>query len=769
MLRAARDGPGRLDRPSRLRGPAARGRMAMTRTSEQAGTFDFAALFDTFLIHRRMMAVVFASFAITGVGWALLSAPVYQADILVQVEDSSTDSMARSAFGDLSSMFGIKTSAETEKRVLGSRFVVARAVDRQRLFIDARPVRFPLIGDALARMGGAGELAESSGWGGYAWGDVHVEIDVFDVPTRFEGDRYDLVVLSGERYALSGPGLAGRVTGEIGQRMRFDSASGPVILKIDMLRAPPGTRFDLVRYARLDATVRLQDALGVTEVGKDSNVLGVRLRGTDAHRITATLNEIAGFYVEQNAARKAAEAARSLDFLERQLPELRRTLDDSEAQLAALRSKLGSVDVAGDAQAILQAAADNETQLVQLRQKRAELLGRFTAEHESIVSLDRQIAVLGAQASEIATRIAQLPKRQGELVRLERDVKVNSQLYVGLLDNIEQLKLLRASRIGNVRVLDLAEEPQRPVRFRRILGIAGACMLGMLMAMAAAYGRGLLCRAPSDPTELEDATGLRVAAAVPRVSGKRGGRTMRGTDLQPLASSDPGDPAIEALRSLRATLQFAMRTSGNNVVLVTGPTPGVGKSFVSANLALVVAAVGQRVLLVDGDLRRGRLDAMFGAARAGFSDVLAGDASPDDAIRATKHANLDFMASGVGRHNAADLLNAGALPAVMAELASRYDVVVIDSPPLLLVTDATLLAPFAAGNVYMVARAGRTERGELQEAARRLRQVGVELDGVIHNGIDPHAGRFRYGMKYATYRYGASKDRAGKRVQEVRS
>ncbi|RQV01292.1 tyrosine protein kinase [Burkholderia cenocepacia] len=735
----------------------------MTRTSAQEGTFDFAALLDTLLIHRRTMAVVFATFAVAGVAWAMLSAPVYQADILVQVEDSSTDSMARSAFGDLSSMFGVKTSAETEKRVLGSRFVVARAVDRQRLFIDARPVRFPLIGGALARMKGAGESPDASGWGGYAWGDAQAAIDVFDVPARFEGERYALVVLPGGRYVLSGPGLAGPATGEVGRRMQFDGASGPVALKIDALQAAPGTRFALVRHARLDAIVRLQDALGVAEAGKDSNVLSVRLRGTDAHRITATLNEIAGFYVEQNAARKAAEAARSLDFLERQLPELRRTLDDSEARLAALRSKLGSVDVAGDAQAILQAAADNETQRVQLRQKRAELLGRFTAEHESVVSLDRQIAVLDAQANEIGTRIAQLPKRQGELVRLERDVKVNSQLYVGLLDNIEQLKLLRASRIGNVRVLDLAEEPQRPIRFRRVLGIAGACLLGALLAMAAAYGRGLLCRAPSDPAELEDATGLRVAAAVPRVIGRRG------AGMGPLASNDPDDPAIEALRSLRATLQFSMRTSGNNVVLVTGPTPGVGKSFVSANLALVLAAVGQRVLLVDGDLRRGRLDAMFGAAPAGFADVLAGDASVDGAIRATRHANVDFLASGVGRRNAADLLNAGTLPAVMAELASRYDIVVIDSPPLLLVTDATLLAPFAAGNVYVVARAGRTERGELQEAARRLRQVGVELDGVIHNGIDPHAGRFRYGMKYATYRYGAAKTRAGEPGQEVRS
>ncbi|OXJ13294.1 tyrosine protein kinase [Burkholderia sp. AU6039] len=743
--------------------------MAMTRATAPEVGFDFAALLDTFLMHRRTMAAVFASVTIAGVGWAVLSAPVYQADILVQVEDSSTDSMARSAFGDLSSMFGIKTSAETEKRVLGSRFVVARAVDRQRLFIDARPMRFPVVGDALARMMADGASSGGAGWGGYAWGDAHVAIDLFDVPSRFEGNRYDLVVLPGGRYALSGPGLEGQVTGEVGQHMRFGGASGPIALKIDAIEGAPGTRFELVRHARLDAIVRLQDALSVAEAGKDSNVLSVRLRGADARRITATLNEIAGFYVEQNAARKAAEAARSLDFLERQLPELRRTLDDSEARLAALRSKLGSVDVAGDAQAILQAAADNETQRVQLRQKRAELLSRFTAEHESVVSLDQQIAVLGAQANEIGTRIAQLPKRQGELVRLERDVKVNSQLYVGLLDNIEQLKLLRASRIGNVRVLDLAEEPQRPIRFRRVLGIAGACLLGALLAMAAAYVRGLLCRAPSDPAELEDATGLRVVAAVPRVSGRRGWRAARGIDLRPLASRDPDDPAIEALRSLRVTLQFAMRRSGNNVVLVTGPTPGVGKSFVSANLALVTAAVGQRVLLVDGDLRRGRLDAMFGAAQASFADVLAGDSPVDDAIRATDHSNLDFMASGVGRRNAADLLNAGTLPAVMAELAGRYDVVVIDSPPLLLVTDATLLAPFAAGNVYVVARAGRTERGELQEAARRLRHVGVEVNGVIHNGIDPHAGRFRYGMKYATYRYGASKGRDAETVQEVRS
>ncbi|NHB11130.1 polysaccharide biosynthesis tyrosine autokinase [Burkholderia cepacia] len=727
----------------------------MTERTSHVETFNFGALLDTFLTYRRMMAAIFAVCALSGVAWALLSAPVYQADILVQVEDNSTDSTARSTLGDLSSLFGVKASAETEKHVLGSRFVVARAVDRQRLFIDVQPVRFPLVGGAFARGSDVMDAPGTVGWGGYAWGAARIDVAAFDVPAGFEDARYVVEMRTDGHYGLSGPGLGAGVVGRMGERMRFGDAHAPIVLQVDAISARPGVRFELVRHARLDAIVQLQQALRIAEAGKDSNVLRVGLRGADPQRITATLNEIAGFYVEQNAARKAAEAARSLEFLERQLPQLRRTLDESETKLAALRIKLGSVDVIGDAQAILQAAADNETQRVQLRQKRAELLSRFTAEHEAVVALDRQIAVLSTQAGDIGRRIAQLPGRQSELVRLERDVKVNTELYVGLHDNIEQLKVLRASRIGNVRVLDLAEEPQRPIRYRRALGVVAACVLGVLFAMVAAYVRGLLFGAPSEPVEMEEATGLRVVAAVPLA---RRSRIRREVSVRPLASRDPGDPAIEALRSLRTSLQFAMQASGRNVVLVTGTTPGVGKSFISANLALVVASVGQRVLLVDGDLRCGRLDSIFGAARVGFADVLAGGAPVDSAIHATRYPNLDFMASGTHRHNAADLLGAGALATVMAELSSRYDMVVLDSAPLLLVTDATLLAPFAAGNVYVVARAGRTGSGEVQEVARRLRRVGVEPDGVIHNGIDPHAGRFRYGMKYATYRYDASRD-----------
>ncbi|WP_105131981.1 polysaccharide biosynthesis tyrosine autokinase [Burkholderia sp. BE12] len=727
--------------------------------------FDMGALLDMFVLHRRTMAVVFAVFAVAGVAWAVLSTPLYQSDILVQVEDNDTTSAARSALGELSSMFGVKASAETEKQVIGSRFVVSRAVDRQRLYVDARPARLPLIGGAIARANPRLSNPGLLGFGGYTWGDERIDIAAFDVPKTFEGERYMLTALPDGRFAIDGPGLDGPQAGRIGERTHPGMDQRGFTLQVDAIHARPGARFSLVRYGRLETIDRLQRALSIAEVGKDSNVLRVRLRGEDPVRITVTLNDIAHFYVDQNAARKAAEAARSLEFLEGQLPQLRSNVDASEAALTKLRTGLRSVDIEGEAKVLLQESADNDTQLVQIRQKRAELLTRFTSAHESVQAMDEQIAVLTARSAELGKRVAVLPERQREIVRLERDLKVDNELYVGLLDNIEQLKLLRASRIGNIRVIDLAEQPDRPVRYRRVLGLVAGIALGAFMAMVAAYGRRLLSGALSDPIEIERETGLRVAATIPLSPGGSGRLSLRGRarpdPLRPLAVSDPGDPAIESLRSLRATLEFSTAASGRNVVMITGPSPGIGKSFVASNLATVLAAGGRRVVLVDSDLRRGKLHRTFGTGEAGLAEVLAGTATLDAALRETGHGQLDFLPAGAYSADAADLFNDRRLRPLMAELSARYDIVVLDTAPLLPVADAATLATFAAGNVYVVARAGATGQGELQVTADRLAQVGADISGVILNGVDPHAGRFRYGMKYGAYRYDARRSTNG--------
>jgi tyrosine-protein kinase Etk/Wzc len=723
--------------------------------------FNLAALLDVFVLYRKMMVCIFGIIAASGVAWALLSDPLYQADILLQVEQTNLAASARSPFGDIAAMFDVKSSAETEMQVLTSRYILANTVDDLQLYIEATPVRLPLIGSAISRANKNFGEPGLFGLGGFNWGKATIAVTVFEVPADLEGTSFYLSALDNGQFRLSGPDLEGYNVGTIGKQNTFSTKSGPVVLNVKSLNAKPGARFELVRQSRVEAIDSLQHDLSVSHEGKDtSDVLRVRLRGTDRQRITDTLNVIARSYMEQSVSRKADDAAYSRSVLQGQLPELRMKLETSESMFTDLRSKLRSVNIDDEGKTLLQQSAANEMQVTQLLQTRSDLVSRCNPQYPSVVALDQQIAILRARTVQLAQRIDQLPEEQREIVRAEREVRVNKDLYLSLLDNIAQLNMLRAGRPSNIRVIDNAILPDRPIPMRGPAIIGLALVLGFFAAVAAAYLRELLFAGVSYPREIERSAGLRVFAVVPRAAhrgvgwsrlSQRGGKGRR-----LLALSDPGDPAIESLRSLRAAVQFSMLESKNNVLMFTSPSPLIGKSFVSSNFAAVLAAAGKRVLLIDADLRRANLTHLFGnSGRCGFCDVVDGTTTLAAAICKTELKNLDFLSTGSQPRNAADLLTAGRVDVIMQQLSALYDVVVLDTAPLLAVPDAAILAPFAAGNVFILARSGVTKLGELEETARRLQQVGVAVTGVILNGIDPRAGHFRYGTRYGSYRYTA--------------
>ncbi|KWE37483.1 polysaccharide biosynthesis tyrosine autokinase [Burkholderia territorii] len=699
---------------------------------------------------RRLILCTALAGALIGAVYALCAAPVYRTDILFQVEQSPTDSKSTSPTGDPSSVFDLKTDASTEIEVLKSRAVLDRAIDSTNLAVDARPHYLPLIGWRLVN---AADGVSSPLPGGYVYGTERIDVPTFDVPKRLLGKRFALTIGDDGAYTLQRIGWFGRTgpawQGRIGQPLHVETRQGPLDIFVRGVAGKPGARFDLTRYSDEEATAWLQKNALISERGKQSNMIGVTLDGTDPVHDSRVLNAIGDAYLAQNTQRKSEAADKLIRFMDAQLPQLKAQLEKAEGRFNAFRASHGTVNTSDEALALRQQSVDIETRVQTLQQRREELLTRFMPKHPAVVAVDAQLS--DAQRSLDTTRkqIQQLPAVEQGVLQLQRDVAVDTALYTNLLNTRQQMILARASKTGTVRIVDTAKVAEQPIGPHRGVAVIAMLMLGLLAGAAIVIVRQRVVGTIGDAEEIEWTTGLPVFATVPHspVAAQaelrpKGGRRDVRAPVSPVAVQDA---ALESLRNFRAALQLSMPDASNPVVLISGPTTGVGKSFVAGNIASLVGAAKRRVLLIDADLRKGSLHERFRYSRApGLSDVVAGTHKLDEAIKRGVVPGLDFIAMGSVVPDPGELLLQPALAELIGQVASRYDMVVIDGPPLLPVADALVLGRLA-GTVFLVARSGVTTLAELEESARRLEHAHIDVRGVVLNDYKGAPGRYDYG------------------------
>jgi len=717
---------------------------------------DLAHYLDVIIGERWTILVVAIFCCLIGIGYAYLSKPVYEADILIQVE--SPESGIQGLLGDVGDMLSEKTAATAEIEILRSRLVVSQVVDNLRLYVSAQPNYFPLIGSWMARRNDSLSIPGLWGMGGYVWGNERIDVEQLQVPSALQGEPLTVTAMGESAYSIHHPTFSAPYVGKVGVQEKFTlpGGGGDIEIKVATLNANAGAEFTVTANSRLQVIERLQANLTIAEKGKQSGVLGVTLQGTDPVLTSAILSEIGRQYVKQNVERKSAEAENSLEFLSSQLPEIKRQLEQAEDRYNAMRNRNATIDLGEEARLLLQQSVAGQTTLFELRQKRQELLTRFTPAHPGVKALDRQITAVAQELDKLGASIKGLPNLEQEVVRLTRDVKVNTDLYATLLSNEQQLKLLKAGRIGSVRLVDDAVLPELPVKPQKPLIIGISLVLGMLAGIGAAFAKNALFGGIADAHDIEQHTHLSVFASVPyseyqaRLSTVVSSSPLQGIKL--LAAHSPHDLAIESLRSLRTALQFAMSEAKNNIVLLTGPTPGVGKSFVSSNFAGVIASAGKRVLLIDGDLRKGYLHKYFGINQSnGFSEMLAGTLSPEQGITRNIVDGLDFISTGDYPPNPAELMLTPRLSSLLETFSKSYDYVIIDTPPVLAAADTGILAAMV-GTMFLVARAEKTTIGEINESVKRLAHAGASVSGAIVNGVSL-TRRYGYGGKYGRYRY----------------
>lgn len=716
---------------------------------------------DILIDRKWLVAAVTALALVIGVAYALMSTPIYQSNLLVQVEDAAPD--AKGFLGETSSLFDVKTPATGEIQVIRSRMVLGAAVDKTHAYIDAKPRYLPVVGTWLARRADGLSDPGFFGIGGYVNGNESIGVTRFDVPPALEDDEPFLITTRGEgKYTLRHESIDKPLTGTVGQPLHVALEDGAIDLLIDKLEGKPGAEFVVLRASQLRTIEDLQKRLQLAEQGKQSNVINVALEDSDREWLTRILNAIGEQYVQQNVERKAAEAQKTLVFLDEQLPEFKRQLEASEDAYTRFRNKNGTVAFDEEAKGVLAQTIELQTKLLEAQQKRRELAAQFTDANLRVRTIDGQIAAIEKEIGGLNARVSRMPTLQQDALRLERDVRVNSGLYQSLQNNALQLRLVKEGKTGNVRLLDKAVKPKKPIKPQKAQIVVLALALGLLAGTALALMRSWFFRGIQDPQEIEAHTGLSVYSVVPFTAeqltldqsiaaGAKG--------IQLLAVNHSDSPSIEALRSLRIALQFATLEAGNNRVLITGATPGIGKSFVSGNFAAIMAHAGKRVLLIDADMRKGHLNKQFGLPREnGLSELLAGELSPQQAIRSQVLPNLDILTTGKLPSNPADMLMSESFVRLLDMVSAQYELVVIDTPPVLVAADTAAVAPYM-GAVLLVARADQTQLGELNESAKRLAHAGKTVSGVIFNGIDltrRHYGSqgYRYGgYRYTKYKY----------------
>ncbi len=722
--------------------------------AEEDDSINLLDLLDVVIEQRWVIGAVTAAALVAGGGYALTATPIYEANTLIQVEDVKGNPLG-GMMGEAGNLFDIKSPATAEIEILRSRLVVGQAASNLQLDLSVTPKYAPVLGKWLARKAKEPSQPGFLGLPGYVTGNESLQVARFTVPKALEGRRFS-VVLTTQGYSLRDDdgNLLGEAT--FGSPLAFSLTGHAGELLVASAVGRPGAEFYVSKRSHLGVTEGLQGQLKIAEQGKQSGVLRASLEGADPTLASRILNEIGQLYVRQNTERKAAEAEKSLAFLNTQLPDLKKQLEASEGKFNQFRSTQGTFDLDSEAKSMLDQSVNLRVKLLEAQQKRKELETRFTAQHPSMQALDGQIKELNDQIGALENKVKRFPTTQQDLLRLTRDVKVNSELYTNLLNSFQQLRLVKEGKVGNVRIVDSAVTPEKPVKPQKALVLALSGVLGLLGGLGLAFLRNSLRPGIKSAEQIEQELGINVFATVPQ-SALQAALDLDAATKKPgshlLATVKPDDPAIESLRSLSTSLKFAMLDAPNRIVLISGPTPGIGKSFTSANFAAVLASAGQRVLLVDTDLRKGHIHQFFGLERgAGFSELVAGSHSLAQVLRQQVAPGLDFISTGALPPNPATLLNSPATAELLQSLEAQYDIVLIDTSPVLAVADTAVIAP-QAGTVFLVARAEQSTLGELQETIKRLAQAGVTVKGGIFNGLDLSKRRYGYGYGYG-YQYG---------------
>ncbi|MFM0021150.1 MULTISPECIES: polysaccharide biosynthesis tyrosine autokinase [Paraburkholderia] len=737
------------------------------------------------LMRDHIWEIVAATVAVflLAVAYQLIATPVYSADVLVRVDPPEPNALGL-ALQTQEALPPPAPSPSTEMGVMRSRTVLDPVIDRYRFDVSIKPRRIPIIGDVADKFSTPGE--PNGAWLGlksFAWGGEVVKVGYLNVPQNLEEEKLDLIALGDGAYELLGPSGEFLIKGAVGKPAEGNGIS----VLVNQLAARPGTHFEVIRWNSVDATKRFMDVVKITDKVKDSGLIQIEYADKSPSKAAEVANALGQQYLAAAIAGRQLNDTQTLNFIKGELPRLLADLRKSEEALKSFRAKSNSMQPTTEAQSYLQGGLDLDRQIASLELQRTQLLDKYAPGSRWIQSVDTQLAQLKKTKSEFDGRFQGMPASERESVDLIRAQKVSETVYMGMVQKAEQLTVRRASTTGGAHILDTAVRPHRPVKPDPLIVLPGGFVLGLVAGVFIVFMRRHVLVGVTDPRYVERRLsvpvvgevlfshqqslldrGLPAAArkplpgaagrgALPVQRGAEGGEAATGEKIDPsfgtsgnkiLAERFPHDASVEALREVRTAMARDLAHTRNNIVMVTGPTTSAGKSFVAANLATLHAEAGARVALIDGDMRRGHLAAFFSQSnRGGLSEVLAERIPLRDALRQVGIDGVTFMSCGARPENPAALLTRPRFREVLQRLSNHFDMVIVDTPPFLAVTDASIIAN-ETGASLLVLRSGMQTEEEIADTIKKIERAGGRVAGAVFNGIPLRRSTRNYG--YAT-------------------
>lgn len=705
------------------------------------------------------------AFFIVGLFYATTRKPTYQTSALIQM-DKSNDSI--SGVSGLSSILGSMTNQPVEASpsiiettLLQSRYILSPVISSLNLDISASEHHFPLIGGLFST-----PLQNA------------IIVNTLETPSSLLNKALRVIKNSENTYSVYDHDKNLLAQGELG-KLLVSQRYPDFKVNISQLKGENGSRYNLEKIGMQSAISSMQKSFTVTTANTngsanvnmltDTGILTLTYTSGSPDAAVTVLNRILTTAYELGIKQQSIEAEHMIVFLNQQIPQVKKQMDIAQNALSDYQAKTGTLGTDNtQAQALLQQIVAVNQQLEQMKLDRMELLEKYTAQHPFVQIVDDKIKSVQTEMDQLEQKIHSLPEADKVAISLQREVKVKEQLYLQLLAKLQEMQVLSAGVISNMKILNTAYTPPTTIPTKKGLIVVISIILGLVVSIAIVIVKMLLHNGILDPAVIEDTFGIPVNTIIPH--SKRQEKLneiiqqMVVKKSHILAQEHSQDMAIESIRSLRTNLQLSMINRPRNIICISGLTPGIGKSFISLNLAYTLAQTNKDVLLIDIDIRKGKIHKNFGIdAAPGISDYL---------IKGSKTAfptiyshpdlpNLHFIPRGTIYKNPSELLQTDKLLQLFNELKKEYSTIIVDTPPILAVSDPIHIMKQADIN-FLVLSAGDHTLREIAQLVNILKVNEIKPDGAIFNFSKASSARTYYyytGYSYKNYKAYANSDK----------